>query len=433
MDGQTVAITGMGLITALGRGVGANWAAVEAGRTSLAPATDPDKPAWLQCFARIEGAALPEDLPVKLLSQSKFLNRGGVLAVLAALEAVAQAAPPESIPPGERCIYVATGDHTQVGYEFLYPATKEASGGRWLEADAEKLNKATIEKVTPFFLLEALNNNPFSFLTALFNFMGPGTSIASLSPCGAQALEMCARNVRHGRAKVALAVGSGSWLNEITLYELANLGLLSKARRGPASFRPFDRRRDGFLPGEGAAALVLEPLEQARERGAAVLGLVCGVGASTDTAPGLALPDRVAARSLADALADAGWTAADLGFVCPHGSGTAKGDRAELRGVAATLGDRRAGVPVCALKPYTGHMGAASDLAEVILGVRAAAAGVVPGTLHFESADPEFDDMKISAGSQPCGRPRLLSVSYGLGGQSSAVAVEACPEAAARA
>ena len=90
-------------------------------------------------------------------------------------------------------------------------------------------------------------------------------------------------------------------------------------------------------------------------------------------------------------------------------------------------------MPICALKPYTGHMGAASDLAEVILGVRAAAAGVVPGTLHFESADPEFADLKISAGQQPCARPRLLSVSYGLGGQSSAVAVEACPEAAARA
>jgi 3-oxoacyl-[acyl-carrier-protein] synthase II len=433
MDEQTVAITGMGLVTALGRGVGANWAAVEAGRTALATATNPDLPAWLQCVARVEGAALPEDIPTKLLSQSKFLNRGGVLAVLAALEAVAQAAPPEAVPPAERCLYVATGDHTQVGYEFLYPATKEASGGRFLEADAEKLNKATIEKVTPFYLLESLNNNPFSFLTALFSFMGPGTSFASLSPCGAQALEMCVRNVRHGRAKVALAVGSGSWVNEITLYELAHLGLLSKARRGPASFRPFDRRRDGFLPGEGAAALVLEPLEQARERGATVLGLVRGLGASTDAAPGLALPDRVAERSMAEALADAGWTAADLGFVCPHGSGTAKGDRAELRGVAGVLGDRRAGVPVCALKPYTGHMGAASDLAEVILGVRAAAAGVAPGTLHFEAADPEFGDVKISARPQPCARPRLLSVSYGLGGQSSAVTIEACPEAAARA
>jgi 3-oxoacyl-[acyl-carrier-protein] synthase II len=232
---------------------------------------------------------------------------------------------------------------------------------------------------------------------------------------------------------VALAVGSGSWLNDITLYELAHLGLLSKARRGPESFRPFDRRRDGFLPGEGAAALVLEPLEQARARGAAVLGLVCGVGASTDAAPGLALPDRVAARSMAEALADAGWAAADLGFVCPHGSGTAKGDRAELRAVAEVLGGRRADVPVCALKPCTGHMGAASDLAEVILGVRAAAAGIVPATLHFGAADPEFGDLRISARPQACVRPRLLSVSYGLGGQSSAVAVEARPEAAVRA
>jgi 3-oxoacyl-[acyl-carrier-protein] synthase II len=432
MSERIVAITGMGLVTCLGRGVETNWAAVAAGRTGLAEPVDPAVPAGYQCVGRLDGVALPEDIPTKLLSQGKFLNRGGVLAVLAAREAVAQAAPPEEIPPGERSIYVATGDFTKVGYEFLYPATREATGGTWREVDSGRLNRAAIDKVNPFFLLESLSNNPFSFLSALFTFMGPGTSLASLSPCGGQALELACRNVRYGRAQVALAVGCSSWLNEIPLYELDSLGLLSRARHGSASFRPFDRRRDGFLPGEGAAAVVLEPLEAARARGASILGVVRGLGAAAEAAPGLALPERVAGRSMDQALADAGWTAGSIGFICPHGSGTVKGDRAELRAVAGILARDGAVAPICGLKPYTGHMGAASDLAQAILGLRAAAAGVVPATLHFEAAEPEFAALQISAGPLPCTQPRLLTVSYGMGGQSTAAALEALPETSHR-
>ncbi|HYA41151.1 MAG TPA: hypothetical protein VEF34_07595, partial [Syntrophobacteraceae bacterium] len=114
----------------------------------------------------------------------------------------------------------------------------------------------------------------------------------------------------------------------------------------------------------------------------------------------------------------------DLGFICPHGSGTRKGDRSELNSIAQVLGARINSVPVCALKAYTGHMGAASDICEVILGIVAINQGIVPGTLNFSQTEAAFEAMRISAASRKTTGRNFLSVSYGIIGQCSSVLVE---------
>jgi len=291
------------------------------------------------------------------------------------------------------------------------------------------LNKSTLGKVNPFFMLESLSNNLFSFLSAVFEFMGPNTSLASQSPSGSQALELAARRVRCGEADVALAVGCGNWVTEIPMYEMKGLGILSRCRRGEQSFRPLDRERDGFIPGEGGAAMLLEDAEHANRRGAAILGEVKGLGNCIEppAGKGLSVPSRVSARAMRAALDEAGVDAGDLAFICPHGSGTKKGDRSELESIAEILGGRRSEVPVCALKPYTGHMGAASDLGEIVLGVCAVADGIVPGTPNFSRAESGFEDLMISASTQRTSGTSFLSVSYGIIGQSSTVLVEGRP------
>jgi 3-oxoacyl-[acyl-carrier-protein] synthase II len=404
-------------VSPLGSGAAANWAAVAAGRTGLRPAEDAPGAA---CLGRVDGVGLPADLPPKLVSQSKFLNRSGVFGVAAAGEAVVQSGGLDDVPSHRRSLYVGTGDMTPVGYEFLYPALRTATGGTFSEPDPARLNQAAMEQVSPFFLLDSLSNNPFSFLSALFGCMGSGTCLAGQSPAGGHALELAFRSIRAGRSDAAVVVGVGSWIGPVPRHELAGLGLLSRGRRGAASFRPFDRRRDGFLVGEGAAALVLESAERAERRGAAVLAGREGVGDATEAAAGLPVLDGVTRRAMAEALADAGCTAGDLGFLCPHGSGTAKGDRAELRAVLDLLGEAAAAVPLAGLKPYTGHMGAASDVAEAVLGVLALGAGAVPATPHFEAAEPEFAALRIAAAPQPLAVPRFLTASYGIGGQASA-------------
>ena len=220
-------------------------------------------------------------------------------------------------------------------------------------------------------------------------------------------------------------VGSGSWIDPVPLHEMATLGLLSRARRGAASYRPFDRRRDGFLAGEGGAALVLERRGHAAARSARVLATIEGVASATEPMPGLGVSDRVTLRAMQLALDDAHRGIADIGLICPHGAGTPRGDRSEARSMLELLGDAAGRVPISALKPYTGHMGAASDLAEVILGVFAVAQGTAPATPNFEASEPQLAGLRVSAQPQRCQHPRLLSASFGIGGQGSAVVASA--------
>ncbi len=114
----------------------------------------------------------------------------------------------------------------------------------------------------------------------------------------------------------------------------------------------------------------------------------------------------------------------DLAFIVPHGSGTKKGDRSELQSIIDILGNNHEDVPICGLKPYTGHIGAASDIAEVIFGINAVREKIVPATLNFHETEKEFSHLKISNSSQSCEKNHFLSLSYGVGGQSSSVIVE---------
>lgn len=411
----------MGLVTPLGLGVAENWRALAAGETGIREAGHRDGPPWLRWVGRSPSLDLDAELPSSLLSQARFLNRGGALGVAAALQAVRQSGALTWPDPQRRALTLATGDYTLVACEFLHPAIRAArqDGDRPLAAPA--LNRAALERVNPFFLLESLPNNPYAVLAAAFDLQGGGTTLASQSPSGAQALALAARAIRAGRAELALVVGCGSWVNEVPLLELEALGLLSRACSGAESYRPLDRGRDGFLAGEGGAALVLETASAARRRGAAVLAEIEGAGDATAVAPRLGVAPRVTERSMALALSEAERSPADLGFVSPHGSGTRRGDRSELDAVAAVLGG--APVPVCALKPATGHMGAGSDVAEVVLGVAACTHDVVPPTRTFRAAENRHAHLSIAARPQPLARRRFLSVSYGLGGQASAVVV----------
>lgn len=423
-----VVITGMGLVTPLGGNVAENWENVLAKKTGVSRSAEGEKAGVPPCLGKIDSLELPEDIPGKLTSQMRFLNRGSLLGFKAAHEAVSESGINlPDIPPERRALYIASGDLTKVGYDFMYPATRDGSGGSWEKMDFQKLNSSVMAKVNPFFLLESIANNLFSFLSAFFGFMGPNTTIASHSPCGGHALELAWRNIRHGYADIAMAVGCGNWITDVPLYEMQELGILSRCRDGERSYKAFDRNRDGFIPGEGGAAILIESAESAERRGATVLARLRGFGNCIErpSGRGLGVPEKVTERSIRLALEDAECAAEDIGFICPHGSGTQKGDRSELKSIAEVLGGARGNTPICAFKPYTSHMAAASDVAEVILGVKAAASGMVPGALNFDRVEDEFLDLNLSSDSRRIEKPCFLSTSYGVLGESSTVVVEA--------
>ena len=424
---RRVVVTGMGLVTPLGNGVEANWKGVLAGRTGIECHEPAGRPEYLRFFGQVRGLERLDGVPAGLAGQVRFLNRGSVLGFEAAKQAIEGSnIDLAAIPRERRSLFLASGDLTMVGCAFMHPAFKEAAKHARKSVDFSVLNKAVMNKVNPFFLLESISNNLFSFLSAVFEFMGPNTSIASLSPCGAHTIELASRKISTGEADVALAVGCGCWITEIPMFEMQGLGILSKCSHGAASFKPLDRARDGFIPAEGAAAILIEDNERAQARGARILAEIKGHGNCLEfpRGKGLSVPEQISKNSILAALEEGGVEVQDLGFICPHGSGTRKGDRSELNSIAQVLGARINSVPVCALKAYTGHMGAASDICEVILGIVAINEGIVPGTLNFSQTEAAFEAMRISAASRKTTGRNFLSVSYGIIGQCSSVLVE---------
>jgi 3-oxoacyl-[acyl-carrier-protein] synthase II len=427
MDRRETVITGLGLVTPLGKSVPENILNLEQQKSGIGffPEMSRFKP--FQYAGKVSSVDAPKGLSQKMVNQMKFLNRGAFLGFLAAYEALASSGLDMSrILPGRRALVVGAGDYTKTGYDFLFPAVKKGTGGNFGPVNHARLNESALYDVNPFYILESLHNNLFSFLSALYELRGPNASFASLSPCGLHALETASRMIRMGHADMALVVGCGNWVTEIPLYELHGLGLLSHCEKGARSFKPLDKQRDGFIPGEGGAAVLLESRKSAEKRGALIHGCISAMvncmafDGFQDMAGGM----KSSLRSMEMTLENAGMGITDLGFISPHGNGTRKGDRSDLESVKAILGKHSPDIPVVALKPYSGHMGAASDVAEVILGMGALQKGMVPATLNFNASEERFSRLNISSTPLPCAGTRFLSVSRGIGGQVASILVE---------
>jgi 3-oxoacyl-[acyl-carrier-protein] synthase II len=425
---REVVITGTGLVTPLGMGVEENWKNVQGMKTGITHVPVDTLPLFMQYKGRVSGVEIDRDIAPGLQRQMKFLNRGSLLGFAAVREAFLQAgADLSDTEPGRRGLYIASGDLTKVDCGFMHEALSDATKGSWQAIDHPTLNESTLYKVNPYFLLESIMNNAFTSISAFLQCMGPNTSLASHSPCGAQAFELAFRSIAEGQTDVAVAVGCGNWITEVSLYEMRGLGMLSSCNSGIHSYRPFDAERDGFIAGEGGAALFLENARRAERRGAKILGKVKGFGNSIALSDdhGLSIPPEVSARSMARALERAESDLGEYAFICGHGLASAEGDRSELRSVVNVFGSRRPDILLCGLKPYTGHLGAASDIGEIILGIKAVSQGIVPATLNFVETEREYSGLRISGSRQSCQGSYFMTVSYGVGGQSCVSVVQA--------
>lgn len=431
MRGAEVWITGVGLLTSLGQSAAENWESLRAGRRGIAYHESEENDSLPDNFfyhGVVPGHEDPPEVPPKLASQRKFLNRSSILGLYAAAEAVACAGlDMGDVAPERKSLYVGSGDFTRVGYVDFYSALEQTSGEAWDAPEPASLNEASLHKISPFFLLEGLPNNLFSYLSAMYEFMGPNGSFSSLSSCGAQALENCDRVLRFGEADVGLVVGCGSWAHPMVLLELDGLGILSRAKEGASSFRPFDKRRDGFFPGEGAAALVLESAESARARGVKPLGRVVGTANCQEFSSEryIPVPTGAVRRSVESAVAESGLAPDDLAFILPHGSATPQGDAGELAALLEYGNIAKDPLPLAGWKSYMGHMGSASDLAEIVLGLCALKDGRLPPTPGFELQDDAFEALYIPTEECAVAGAAFLSLSHGIGGQSSATIVAA--------
>jgi 3-oxoacyl-[acyl-carrier-protein] synthase II len=262
--------------------------------------------------------------------------------------------------------------------------------------------------------------NATAALVGIHNgFTGPNTAVATACATGAHAIGDGARLIRDGMADVVVCGGTESCITPVTMAAFARMGALSKNPDHAAASRPFDDDRDGFVMGEGAAFLVLEPYEQAVGRGAEILGEVAGYGMTCDahhiTAPVEDGSGAVAAIEIA--LADAGLAPSAIGHVNAHGTSTPHNDSAEAAAIAKVFG--AGALPVTSVKGVTGHLIGAAGAVEAVATLLSIDRGIVPPTANHHHTDLPVD--VVAGEPRTVERAPAVSTSFAFGGHNVAL------------
>lgn len=403
MSGIDVAVTGLGLVTPGGVGVGPSWAAVCAGRPAAAldPALE-DNVVRISC--RVPGFDADELLGAR---RAHRLDPFVQFALVAAREAVADA----GLDP-------RTWDGARVGVVLGC-----ADGGPGtVEAQHHVLRERGAAKVSPLLLPMQLPNMLAGQTAMEFGATGPNLVVATACASGTTAIGTARDLLALDRCDIVLAGGSEAMVTPLVMAGFAQMGALSGRSDDPAAAsRPFDADRDGFVAGEGAGVLVLERTADARARGAGVRARIAGYGASAD-AHHMTRPHPEGAgmeQALRAALADADAVPADVRHVNAHGTSTPLNDLVEAAAIGRVLPD---GPLVTSTKGVTGHLLGAAGAVEAVFSVLAVEQGLVPPTANLDRLDPR---MNIKVADAPTGTPMelALSNSCGFGGQNATLAI----------
>ncbi len=388
-----VVVTGLGVLTAFGRGVAPLAEGLRQGQSALAPLTA-FAPQGLEI-----GMAAQVGVPLAIPEGFQD-DRKAALALQAAEDAVGGA------DMSQAGVYLGTGLSSVTPLELYQDAAPYRSKGGF---DRQALHRdLSPDHVAPG---RHLPERTTALLARSIGANGPQMTSFSACAAGALAIAHATRAIRRGEIDRALAGGMDAMIHPLGVLSFLVLGALS-----PGTCRPFDRNREGFVIGEGAAMLLLESEELARARGAHILARVLGGGSSVDahnvTAPH---PEGKGAElSMRRAMKEAGLVRVD--HVNAHGTGTPLGDRAEAAAIARVLGPE---VPVSSIKGAIGHCIAAAGAVEAAACIAALAQGWSPGTAGLE--DPE--DLGINAQAEPQqDHPQtILSNSFGFGGQNTSL------------
>ncbi|MFT3813899.1 MAG: beta-ketoacyl-ACP synthase II [Acidovorax sp.] len=414
---RRVVITGMGLVSPLGRGTELCWQRLRAGASGLVRLPEglaPDVPAQVAGLVP-DTARDPEGgwsidavAPAKELRK---MDRFIPLALDAAAQALAQAGwPPEDERARERtaCI-IASGIG---GFGAIAQAVRTTD------------NKGT-QRLSPFTVPSFLVNLAAGHVSIRHGLKGPLGAPVTACAASVQAVGDGLRLIRSGEADVALCGGTEAAIDRVSLGGFAAARALSTGYndRPHEASRPFDASRDGFVMGEGAGALVLESLEHALARGAVPLAEVAGYGTSADAFHITAGPEDGdgARRSMAQALAMAGIAPAQVQYLNAHATSTPVGDRGELAAIRRLFG-ASGGVAVSSTKSATGHLLGAAGAVAAIFTVLALRDQVAPATLNLVEPDPLAEGIDLVAGSaRPMAMEYALVNGFGFGGVNASL------------
>jgi nodulation protein E len=398
-----VVVTGLGAVTPLGHTASAYWENLKLGKSGLGPITlAPDPQELTQKVA----AEVKEFDPLKHFQERQLstLDRVSQFGVVAAREAIAQAGLVFDMPLSVRT------------------ATIIGSGVGGQSTHDESFRRVYLEKRTRVFPLtipKLMVNAPASQISMACGLRGPAFVIASACASATHAIGVAFHMVRSGQVDCAVTGGSEACITFGTVRGWEAMRVMA-----PDACRPFSKGRMGLVLGEGAAVLVLEPLERATARGAAILGEIVGFGMSADAAD-LTAPDQGGmVRAMQSALADGRLTAADIQYVNAHGTGTAANDETETRALHETFGKHAAKLAVSSTKSMVGHALGAAGALEMLAMLLAVREGIVPPTIGYLGPDPACDLDYVPNTARVLAIDAAVSNSFAFGGLNAVLAVK---------
>ncbi|HUL04554.1 MAG TPA: beta-ketoacyl-ACP synthase II [Gemmatimonadales bacterium] len=409
---RRVAITGLGLVTPVGNDVRSTWEALLAGRSGAGPITRFDTAKSSVHFAcEVKGFDPGRFLEKKEIRRYDLFSQ---LAIGAAEEAI-----------GDACL---SNNWDAVDRRRIGVIIGTGTGGvMTFEENCRALVEHGPSRVSPFFIPMYMPNVAAALISMRYNLQGPNYATASACASSAHSLADAAQLIRSGASDLMIAGGAEAAITELAVASFANMKALSERNDDPATAsRPFDKDRDGFVMGDGAAVLVLEEWEHAQRRGAKIHAELAGFGMTADayhiTAPA---PDGSGAReAMRLAMQDAGVTPDRVAYINAHGTSTPHGDAAETNAVKAVFGERARSLIFGSTKSMTGHLLGAAGALEAAICALVIQSGTVPPTINQFTPDPACD--LDSAPNRAVKRTVdvALSNSFGFGGHNVTVAVK---------
>ena len=404
-DDRRVVVTGTGAVTPLGPDVEQTWAAMVAGRSGVGPIRSFDASDLpVRIAAEVRDFSVDEHFGVR---DARRIDRFAQLGLVAARQALAQSGLDVAARP------------ERVGVVF-----GSGLGGLTTIVDqVGVLADRGPSRVSPFLVPMMIPNMAAGQIAIECGATGPTSCPVTACAASANAIGEAADLIRLGRADAVVAGGADAVVTPICVAAFAQMKALSSRNDDPeAASRPFDSGRDGFVIGEGGAAVVLEELEHARARGAVVLAELAGWGSTCD-AHHLTAPDPAGtgpAAAMRAALADAGLAPDAVGYLNAHGTSTQLNDRTEALATREVLG---VGVAVSSTKSVTGHLLGAAGAIEAVACIQVLRTGLVPPTVNLERPDPDCGLDMVTGEAREAAVDVALSNSFGFGGHNVTLAL----------
>jgi 3-oxoacyl-[acyl-carrier-protein] synthase II len=410
-DARRVVITGMGVVSPVGNDLDSTWAGLLAGKSGGGVITAFDA---TEDFATRIACEVKDFDPLLYMDKrdARRYDRVSQFALAAAGQAMRSAGlegVPEGMPLNRFGVIFGSG----------------IGGIATFEEQHRKLIEQGPNRVSPFFIPMFIPDISAGLISMRWGLQGPNYATVSACASSAHAVGDAARHIRHGDADMMLAGGTEATITPMAIAGFAAMKAMSTRNDDPAhASRPFDLHRDGFVIGEGAAALVLESVEHARARGATIFAEVVGYGLSGDayhiTAPP---PDGYGAQNaMRMALEYAGAVPGDVDYVNAHGTST-MADAVETHAIKEVLGERAREIVVGSTKSMTGHLLGASGALETIITAMVVREGRIPPTINFETPDPACDLDYAHHGMVERPVRMALTNSFGFGGHNVCLAI----------